>query len=363
MQVYTADKIFTGSEWLNQHAVITEKGRIKEIVPFSSLTGVVKDYRHAGILAPAFIDLQVYGAGNRLFALYPDTDSLQRLYKYCVAGGTNHFLPTVATNTLPVIHRCIDAIKAYGKANGKGVPGLHLEGPWINPAKRGAHIEALIHPPSLKEVEELLQRGKGVIKMITLAPEVCSQDVIDLIVAENVIISAGHSNATYREGIHAFNNGIPVATHLFNAMRPFHHRDAGLPGAVMHHPAAMASIIPDGYHVDFEVISMAKKLMKERLFIITDAVTETNAGPYPHSYREGRYEANGILSGSAITMVQGIKNLVDRAGIDLSEALRMASLYPARVLGLDHELGMIEPGFRESFVFLDETLSVVFPKI
>src|SRR6476659_740662 len=132
----------------------------------------------------------------------------------------------------------------------------------------------------MKEVEALVRYGKGIIRMITLAPEVCSRDVIEYLTSENIILSAGHSNATYQEGIDAFNAGIPVATHLFNAMSAFHHREPGLPAAVMQHNKVMASIIPDGHHVDFDVISIAKKVMNDRLFIITDAVTETTIGPY-----------------------------------------------------------------------------------
>ena len=357
MQAYTADKIFTGTGWLHQHAVLTEDGMIKSVAPTSSLPERIDIVNHAVVLAPAFIDLQVYGAGGQLFGAFPTAESLFKLYAHCKDGGTDHFLPTIATNTYGVIKECIDAVKNYRNEGGKGILGLHIEGPWINKLKRGAHIEELIHPPTSKEVRGLLDYGKGVIKMITLAPEVCSREVVEMIRSENIIISAGHSNATYREGIDAFDDGIPSATHLFNAMSPFHHRDTGLPGAVMQHPFVMASIIPDGFHVDFAAISIARKVMQGRLFIITDAVTETTKGLYPHTYSGEKYVSNGILSGSALTMAKGVKNLVEKVGIDLAEALRMASLYPARLLGL-HDLGKIEPGFRANFVTLDSNLEV-----
>ena len=195
--------------------------------------------------------------------------------------------------------------------------------------------------------------------MITLAPEVCNKKVIDLIVKNQVIVSAGHSNATFAEGTAAFDNGIETATHLFNAMSPLHHREPGLPGAVLQHPTVMASIIPDGYHVDFEMISIAKQIMNERLFIITDAVTENNEGLYPHKLAGDKYESNGILSGSALTMIKGVKNLIEKTGIELPEALRMASLYPARLLGMSNQLGMIKKGYKANFVFLDEALNII----
>lgn len=356
--VFTADKIFTGTDWLPDHSIITENELIVDVLPVVSLSPDTVVTKHSQIIAPAFIDVQIYGAAGKLFATYPTTGSLQKLYEHCVAGGTHYFLPTAATNTIEVFYKCIDAIKSYWDQNGKGVLGLHIEGPWINKLKRGAHIKSLIHSPTLDEVKELLAYGKEVIKMITLAPEVCSKEVIDLILSNDIIISAGHSNANFDEGINAFNNGIEAATHLFNAMSPLHHREPGLPSAVMQHSSVMASIIPDGYHVDFEMISIAKQIMKERLFIITDAVAETNEGLYPHQLAGDKYESNGILSGSALTMAKGVKNLVDKCGIELSEALRMASLYPARLLGISNRLGMIKKGYKADVVFLDEALSV-----
>ena len=124
-------------------------------------------------------------------AVYPEADSLFKLNEYCNKGGAAFCLPTAATNTYDVFYKCIDAVKDYWNKGGKGILGLHIEGPWINQVKRGAHVESLIHSPSLQQAEELLNYGKGVIKMITLAPEVCSKEVIDLILSHNIIISAG----------------------------------------------------------------------------------------------------------------------------------------------------------------------------
>ena len=362
--IFTAEKIFTGSDWLPDHAVVVENEIITEVLPLVSLHPKSVITKHCPVIAPTFIDVQIYGASGKLFATYPTAESLQKLYEHCLTGGTRYCLVTAATNTMEVFYTCIDAVKSYWQKGGKGILGFHVEGPWINKIKRGAHIESLVHSPTIKEVKELLDYGKGVIKMITLAPEVCDKQVIDLILSNDIIVSAGHSNATFAEATTAFENGIPAATHLFNAMSPLHHREPGLPGAVLRHSSAMASIIPDGHHVDFEMISIAKEIMKERLLIITDAVTETSDGLYPHQLagndpRSYRYESNGILSGSALTMVKAVKNLVERTGIELSEALRMASLYPARLLGMSNQLGMIKKGYKADFVFLDESLNVI----
>ena len=362
-KVYSADKIFTGIDWLPDHAVITQDEIIIDVLPVVSLSEEYVVIKHVPVIAPAFIDVQIYGAAGKLFATYPTVDSLAKLYSHCISGGTKNFLPTVATNTYQVIYKCIDAINAYWKEKGKGVLGLHIEGPWINKIKRGAHIENLIHSPTIEQAKELLEYGKGVIKMITLAPEICSKEIIELIRSYDIIISAGHSNATFNEANFGFDNGITAVTHLFNAMSPLHHREPGLPGAVMQHPWAMSSIIPDGYHVDFEMISIAKKVMQDRLFIITDAVTKTSEGLYPHqlagSADSYRYESNGILSGSALTMIKGVKNLVDKCGIELSEALRMASLYPAKLLVLNDHHGKIKKGYKADLVMLDEKLNVL----
>lgn len=362
--IYTAEKIFTGADWLPDHSIMVEDGLITDVIPLVSLPDDAVIAEHYPIIAPAFIDVQIYGAGEKLFATYPETGSLQKLYEHCVKGGTHYFLPTAATNTMDVFFKCIDAIKNYWNKGGKGVVGFHVEGPWINKLKRGAHLEDLIHSPTIDEVKALLAYGKDVIKIITLAPEVCSREVVDLIEANGIIISAGHSNATFNEGINAFDNGIEAATHLFNAMSPMHHRAPGLPAAILQHSSVVASIIPDGYHVDFEMIKIAKQVMNERLFIITDAVTQTNEGLYAHQLagdntHDFRYESNGILSGSALTMATGVKNCIDKAGIEFSEALRMASLYPARLLGMSNQLGMIKKGYKADMVFLDEAINVI----
>jgi N-acetylglucosamine-6-phosphate deacetylase len=356
-QAFIADKLFTGDEWLQEHAILVSNGRIEALVPALSVPSAiaVKSFGSNTII-PSLIDLQIYGAYGKLLAVYPETGSLAALKEYCEKGGAAFSMPTVATNTKDVFLRSIDAVRQYQGQGGEGILGLHLEGPWINPVKKGAHIESLIHNPTISEVNELLEYGEGIVKMITLAPEVCSKEVIDLILSHDIVISAGHSNASYDEAISGFEKGISTATHLYNAMSPLQHRAPGLVGAVMDHRSAMCSIIPDGHHVDFAAIRIAKQVMKERLFVITDAVTDTTTGYYPH-YRAGdKYESDGILSGSALTMDKAMKNLVDYAGISIEEAIRMCSLYPARVIKRDHELGKIKPGYLAKMAVLGDDL-------
>lgn len=358
---YLANKIFTGEEWIRDCAVIVENEIIQQIVAKENIPAGADIINYtSGFLAPSFIDLQIYGAHDSLLSAHPTAETLQKIYDYSRSGGASYFQPTVATNTYEVFYKCIDAIKDYRSKGGKGAVGLHVEGPWINKAKRGAHIEKLIHPPTVSQAKALLEYGKGVITMITIAPEVCSAEVIDLINSYGVIISAGHSNATFEEANDGFSKGIPAATHLYNAMSPLGHRQLGMVGAVMNGAAAMSSIVCDGFHVDFAAVSIAKKVMKERLFFITDAVTETSEGPYAHKREGDKYVSDGILSGSALTMAKSVKNGVQKAGIELSEALRMASLYPAQVMHLDDKLGRIEKNYKAAFVVLNDNIEVVY---
>lgn len=361
MRAYVNGNIFTGHEILRHHGILTRDGTIldvlegKSVPPHSDIIDL-----QGNLLVPAFIDLQIYGGNGRLFGEFPSVEALKATQAYCLAGGATLFLPTVATNSEAVMFAAIDAVRAYWNQGGRGVLGLHLEGPFIHPAKRGAHLPEFILPPTLENVKKTLSYGEGVIKMMTFAPELCSGELLDFLLRQNIVLSAGHSNATYEQGMAAFNKGIKTATHLFNAMSALQHRAPGLAGAILDHPAVNVSIVADGHHVDFPVIRISKKVLGERLFLITDAVTESPNGRYTHRRQGDKFVlADGTLSGSALTMAQAVKNCVNRAGIPLEEALRMASLYPARVLGLDQVFGQIEAGFVASFVVLNQNGDLV----
>ena len=361
MKAYTNARVFTGTSFLTNFTVITENGTITGLVdPDAIPAGTEIIDLQKNILAPAFIDIQIYGGNGKLFSDQLTPAAIESVYDYCRSGGASQFYITLATNSLEVFYRGIDAVRQYWQEGGKGMPGLHLEGPYLNPLKKGAHIEKFIKKPAIDEVKQLLEYGKDVIKIITLAPEQCDDAVIDLILGNGIIVSAGHSNATYEQGMEAFEKGISTATHLFNAMSPFQHREPGLVGAIYNHPEAMSSIVPDGIHVDFAALRISKKIMQQRLFVITDAVTATTGGDYPHVFKGDRYTMpDGTLSGSALTMAKAVKNLVEHAGIDLGEALRMASLYPAQVVKQDKRYGRIEKDYAAALTVLDDALNVV----
>ncbi|HEX6914397.1 MAG TPA: N-acetylglucosamine-6-phosphate deacetylase [Chitinophagaceae bacterium] len=352
---WNARLLFTGREWLARQSIKVENGRITAIVP-AEAPGTDPE---AEMIIPAFIDLQIYGASSRLYSVFPDAETLSLIHQFCVHGGAYWFQPTVATNTLEVFRKAIDGVRVYRQNGGEGCLGLHLEGPWINPDKRGAHIGSLVHPPSIDEVRSLLNYGEGVISMITLAPEVCSEEVINTIRSAGVVISAGHTNADFRQANDAFLKGIHAVTHLYNAMSGLQHRQPGMVGAAMLHEDVMAGIIADGHHVDFAAITIARRLMKNRLFLITDAVTETGLGAYRHQREGDKFVADGILSGSAVNMLQSVKNLLMHTDTDLDEAIRMASLYPAKAVGLAGKIGCIEVGAAARFILTDESLSAI----
>ncbi len=356
MKAYVNGRIFTGEKFLKGGGILTENNKIVEIVGENNLPLDAERIDLRGnTIAPAFIDLQIYGGNGHLFGEYPSVNALEATYNYCLAGGAAHFMPTVATHSRTVMFAAMDAVKMYQDQGKKGVLGLHLEGPYINSVKRGAHLTEFVREyPSLDAVKKLLEHADGVVKMMTIAPEVVSEKVLDLLQKHGVTLSIGHSNATFAEAKSAFAKGIHAATHLFNAMSPFHHRWLGVVGAIYSDSTVCASVVADGHHVDFEAIKLSKSILKERLFLITDAVTENLNGRYNHRLSGDKYViADGTLSGSALTMLKAVQNCVEKAGIPLEESLRMAALYPARVVGLDHQLGRIEAGFTADFVVFD----------
>jgi N-acetylglucosamine-6-phosphate deacetylase len=359
-KAFTNASIFTGKEKLTGSAILVNDKIIETIVPVNEVPiGYGIHDLKGNNIAPALIDLQIYGGNGYLFSANPSAEAIEATYNYCLQGGCAQFLLTMATNSKEIFSKGIQIAKQYLNAGGKGLLGLHLEGPWINTIKRGAHAAEFIHQPTLKKVKELVQEGEGVIKMITLAPEEVDESIIDYLQENNIIVSAGHSNATYRQATQSFTK-IKTATHLFNAMSPLQSREPGMVGAVYDHPSVRSSIVADGIHTDYAALRISKKILKERLFLITDAVSATSEGPYTHVFNKDRYTLpDGTLSGSALTMMQAVKNCVQYGNIDLQEALRMASFYPAKIIGIENDYSRIKENYAASFVVFDDDMNVI----
>ncbi|OWK69420.1 N-acetylglucosamine-6-phosphate deacetylase [Pedobacter sp. AJM] len=307
---------------------------------------------------PGLIDLQIYGAGGKLFSAEPTVESLKIIEDDLLKKGTTGFLACMATNSPEVFNACIASAKEY-RSSARNLLGLHLEGPFLNPKRLGAHVPAFVRKASLEDIKALLDFGDGVIKMMTIAPELQDDKVIQYLLDHDVVVSLGHSNATFAEATQAYNKGIQTTTHLFNAMSPIHHREPGIPTAFFNHHQAMASIIADGKHVDFEIVKLAHKLAGNRLFLITDAVTPCTTGPYQHIEKDNKFVMpDGTLSGSSLTMLEAIKNCVSHCGINLTEAIKMASQYPAKLIGLENFTGKIEKGCQADLLILDVNLNL-----
>lgn len=356
----TNARIYTGASVENDKVILVNNDTIENIVSQSEVpSGYMTEDLQGLNIAPAFIDLQIYGGNGKMFSHELSTAALQSTYEYCRDGGCTHFMITMATNSMENFLKGIDTVQKYWDQGGKGVLGLHLEGPYINPLKKGAHVEHYIKKPALAEVQQLLSRRKGVVKMMTIAPEMCDEKVIDFLLDQQIIVSAGHTNASYKDATAAFRKGIPVATHLFNAMSPLQHREPGMVGAIFDQAKVMSSIVCDGVHVDYAAVRISKKILQERLFFITDAVTEILEGEYKHIFKGDRYTLpDGTLSGSSLTMMQCVQNAVQYVGISLDEGLRMASTYPARLLGESYKMGKIEKGYEAAFVIFDDALNI-----
>jgi len=348
--------VFTGKEESTGKAILIKIDRIEGLVDIRSVPVGAKIIDcNNNYIAPGLIDLQIAGGGGYLFSANPSVEALTGMAESITKSGTTGFLIAIPTDSFETYLKVVRMLKDNFHP---AVLGLHLEGPYINPFRRGAHKENLVKHPQRTEVETLLKEADGVIKMMTLAPEICNPEIIRLLRDHNVVVSAGHSNATFEEAVLGFKWGIQATTHLFNAMSQLHHRDPGLPGATFETENVYAAIIADGIHVNFNTISIAKKLMKERLYLVTDAVEENLSGANVHIKQKDRFTSpDGILSGSLLTMLKAVKNCVKHVGIPLDEALRMASTYPAKLINASDQ-GEIAQGYKANLLEFNKDFEV-----
>lgn len=358
MIAITNGRFFNEDLLLIGKTIFIEDGKINRITNEKIPAGYQIIDAAGDYISPAFIDLQIYGSGGALFSAYPTVETLRQMDEDLLSKGTTGFLACVATNSPEIVYQCLDAAKAYRK-EAKGFLGLHLEGPYINEKRRGAHVAAYIYKASLEEVKRLLDYADGTVKMMTLAAELQDEEVIRYLLDQDIVLSLGHSDADFAEATAAYDAGFKTTTHLFNAMPSIHHRAPNLPVAVFSHPSAMASIIADGAHVNLEMVKMTYRVMKDRLFLITDAVTECNIGPYQHQLKGDKFVTpDGTLSGSNITLLQAVQNCVQHCDISLSQALRLASGNPARLMGLSDKKGSLNVGSDADLLFLSPELKL-----
>jgi N-acetylglucosamine-6-phosphate deacetylase len=304
------------------------------------------------LVAPGFVDLQCNGALGIDVTSQPD-----RLWELGAAlprWGVTAWLPTVVTAPAGAVDAARAALAAGPPAGWRGaVPlGLHLEGPFLAPARRGAHPEAHLRPPALTDIDGWSPEGG--VALVTLAPELPgAEDVLAALVAAGVVVSIGHSDATTEQVRGALDAGASCVTHLFNAMAPLHHRDPGLVGVALRDARVHVGLIADGVHVAPDVVALAQQLLGPRLTLVTDAVAAAGTGD-PAGVRL----QDGTLAGSDLSMDQAVRNLVAFSGCAPEVALAAASTGPAAVLR-DGTRGVLDPGRRADLVLLTPELEVV----
>ncbi len=304
---------------------------------------------NGALLVPGFIDLQVNG-GNKVFFTQDISEvCLQRIYQDHLAFGTTGMLPTLVTTSFSNMMQSLDVVRSYMSAHLNGVLGLHLEGPYIQKEKKGAHNSKHIRLPQDAELKEIAKSGEGIVKMMTIAPELFNQYQIDMLLEAGIVLSAGHSTATVGQAVDSFSRGVQCVTHLYNAMSGFQSREPGLAGAALNSEDAYASIIVDGLHCHYTSADIACKLKKGKLFLISDASflgrESLDMDGVHYTFTGDRYvTAEGNLAGSNITMYDAFKNCLKNLSVSLPEAIAMSSLIPAELMRLNNR-GLIKEGF------------------
>jgi N-acetylglucosamine-6-phosphate deacetylase len=362
----TGARVFDGAHILEGRAVVIGSGRILAVPHERDLGADMERRRIEGLLAPGFIDVQVNGGGGVLFNDVRNVDGLRTLAAAHRAYGTTGLLPTFITDTRERMAEAMDAMRDALAARVPGVLGIHVEGPFINPERKGVHNPAFMRPMEEEDIEILTSLKEGR-TLVTLAPERTGMDAVARLSSAGVLVCAGHTAGDYATIMEACRHGLRGFTHLYNAMPPLAGRDPGPVGAALDSQGTWCGLIVDGHHVSDAALRIAIAAKgAERMMLVTDAMSVTGtdlAGFELHGRRiyrkDGRLTTeDGTLAGSDLDMAGAVRNTVQRLGLSLPDALRMASLHPAAFLRLDHELGRIAPGYRASLVLLDDDLQV-----
>ena len=348
-------------------SVIVEDGYIVAVVPGEPPKGADTVDLQGRYLVPGFIDTQVNGGGDVLFNDEPTVDGLRRIAQAHRKFGTTGLMPTLISDDVAVMCRAIAATREAIAQDVPGILGIHLEGPYLNAARKGVHDPSKFHTPGADELDVVTGLGKDGITLLTLAPERFDADTLHALSARGVILAAGHTAANYEQLRDGFAAGIRGVTHLFNAMTPMASREPGAVGAALENPEAWCGLIVDGHHVHDATLRVAIAARpRGKMMLVTDAMPPVGGERegfelygVPMICREGQCTtADGTLAGSALDMASAVRNTVQRLGLPLEEACRMASTYPADFLGLGGELGRIAPGYRADLVVLDDAAQV-----
>lgn len=363
------ERIFDGDAWHDEAALMVDSGTVEGIVPVGALPAGIRTVDGGGMLAPGFIDLQVNGGGGVMLNDHPDVASIETICRAHAPFGTTALLPTLITDTLQTTEA---ALSAGAEAARQGVPGflgLHLEGPHLSLARKGAHDPALIRPMTDADQAMLVDaRQRLPVLLTTVAPESVEPHRVAALTRAGLIVSLGHSNVDHQAACAYAAAGASMVTHLFNAMSQIGNREPGLAGTAIDNGDLSAGLIADGYHVDAATMGIALRAKRGpgRIFLVTDAMATlgtdlmsfTLNGRTIHR-KDGRLTlADGTLAGADLDMISAVRFIHRAIGLDLAEALRMASLYPAQAIGQSHRFGRLAKGAAANIVALDASLDV-----
>ncbi|MCL1068252.1 N-acetylglucosamine-6-phosphate deacetylase [Shewanella olleyana] len=374
-QTLIVDKYFDGQQFKQRAAITVEQGVITAInaidekgldLQFVDEAALENVLHLHGTLVPGFVDVQVNGGGGALFNAQPTLECIKTIGRAHAQFGTTGFLPTLITDQVDVMAQAADAVAMAIKSNAAGVLGIHFEGPHLSVPKKGVHPQSFIRSISDEELSIFSRKDLG-LKVVTLAPENVSVEVIKTLVANDVKVCLGHSNADYETVVAALDAGADGFTHLFNAMSGFGSREPGMVGAALESEQAWCGLIVDGHHVHSATAKLAIKVKPQgKVMLVTDAMPPVGMGENAsfelfgtEVVRQGdRLNAkSGELAGCVLDMVGAVNNSVTMLGLRHEEALRMASLYPAQYLN-KHTLGKIEIGQQADFVLLNSLNTV-----
>ncbi|MBW8824078.1 MAG: N-acetylglucosamine-6-phosphate deacetylase [Xanthomonadales bacterium] len=346
--------------------VLVEDGRIATIASDIHADGAAIIDLEDGLLVPGFIDTQVNGGGDVLLNDTPTVAGVRRIAEAHRKFGTTGLMPTLISDDVPVMREALAAVRDAIAQGVPGVLGIHLEGPWLAEARKGVHDPHKFHTPDASELDLVASLDNGA-TMVTLGPERFAPETLHALAERGVLVCAGHTAASYEQLREAFAAGVRGVTHLFNAMTPMGSRAPGGVGAAIDDPDSWCGIIVDGHHVDDAPLRIAIAAKpRGKMMLVTDAMPPVGGEREGFTLygiamtcRDGKCATTeGALAGSALDMASAVRNTVQRLGLPLDEACRMASQYPAEFLRLGDELGKIAPGYRADLAWLDRDLNV-----
>jgi len=356
-------RLFDGQRWRDDCAVIVEQDRIAALVDSGAIPpGMETITLSGGFIAPGFIDTQVNGGGGILLNNQADREGVNRMVAAHRATGTTAMTPTLISDTSARHRAGVAAVIAARDAGNAGVLGVHIEGPFLAPTRRGTHSADTIRQPSESDLNWLASLGAELITLVTLAPEQVPRGAVAALSEAGVVVCAGHTEASFEQIEQARDEGLRGFTHLFNAMSGLTARSPGTIGAALAADNCWAGVIADGHHVHPASLRVALRALPQgKVFLVTDAMAtvgdnRTDFELYGEliAVRDGKLvNAEGVLAGSAIGMIDAVNYCYQVLQLPLAECLRMASLYPATFLGLNDSLGRIAEGYRADFLHLE----------